>query len=149
MLLNHLCYDRKIIKTKKNFNNICKKPTLTIEYISKRDFYKLLNKTGKYNNVMFSMSHMGDFARYIVESRMKDFIYYDKKVYDIFKKEKQELISSLTTRQKYLYEKMIITSKQIEINKKKMYEEVNYDINKILEISINNTNKYETLFNNT
>lgn len=149
MLLNHLCYDRKIIKTKKNFNNICKKPTLTIEYISKRDFYKLLNKTGKYNNVMFSVSHMGDFARYIVESRMQDFIYYDKKVYEILKKEKQELISSLTTRQKYLYEKMRITSKQMEINEEKMYEEVNYDINKILEISINNTNKYETLFNNS
>lgn len=149
MLLNHLCYDRKIIKTKKNFNNVCKKTTLTIEYISKRDFYKLLNKTGKYNNVRFSMSHMGDFARYIVEPRMGDFIYYDKEVYEILKKEKQALISSLTTRQKYLYKKMIITSKQIEINERKMYKEVNYDINKILEISINNTNKYETLFNNS
>ena len=149
MSLNHLCNDRKIIKTKKTFNNICKKPGLTIEYISKRDFYKLLNKTGKYNNVMFSISHMGDFARYIVESRLRDFIYYDKKVYDRFKKEKQELISSLTTRQKYLYDKMIITSKQMEINERKMYEEVNYDINKILELSLNNTNKYETLFNSS
>lgn len=149
MSLNHLCYDRKIIRTKKNFNNICKNPTLQIEYISKRDFYKLLNKTGKYNNIMFSMSHMGDFARYIVESRMRDFIYYDKKVYDILKKEKQELIVSLTKRQKYLYDKMQITSKQMKINERKMYEEVDYDINKILELSINNINKYETLFNNS
>ena len=149
MSLNHLCYDRKIINTEKNFNNICKKPTLIIEYISKKDFYKLLSKTGRYNNVMFSMSHMGDFARYIVEPRMRAFIYYDKKVYDILKKEKLKLISSLTTRQKYLYEKMIITSKQMEINEMNMYEELNYDINKILEMTINNTNKYEDLFNNS
>lgn len=149
MLLNHLCYDRNIVNTKKRFNNICKKPTLKIEYISKNDFYKLLNKTGKYNNVRFSISHMGDFARYIVESRMRDFIYYDKKVYDAFKKEKQELICSLTTRQKYLYDKMLITSKQLEMNERNMYEEVNYDINKILELSMNYSNKWENLFNNS
>lgn len=148
MLLNHLCYDKKIINDKKTFDNICNKPNLKIEYNSKRDFYKLLNKTGKYNNVMFSLSHMGDFERYIVESRMKDFIYLDKKVYDLLKKEKQELICSLTARQKYLYDKMIITSKQIEMNERRIYEEVNYDINKILELSMNNSNKYETLFNN-
>ena len=149
MSLNHLCYDRKIIRTKQNFNNICKNPTLKIEYISKRDFYKLLDKTGKYNNIRFSMSHMGDFARYIVEPRMRDFIYYDKEIDDILKKEKKELIASLTARQKYLYGKMQNTSKQMEINERKMYEELDYDINKILELSINNTNKYETLFNNS
>ena len=31
MQLNNLCYDRKIIKNKKSFNNICEKPTLKIE----------------------------------------------------------------------------------------------------------------------
>jgi len=147
MLLNHLCYDRNIINTKKTFNNICKKPKLKIEYISKKDFYRLLNKTGKYNSVKFSISHMGDFARYIVESRMKDFIYYDKEVYKILKEERQELICNLTEKQKNLYDKMVITSKQIEMNERRMYEEVNYDIDKILELSMNNSNKYETLFN--
>ena len=44
---------------------------------------------------------------------------------------------------------MINTSKQMEINEMNMYEEVNYDINKILEMTINNTNKYEVLFNNS
>lgn len=147
MLLNHLCYDKNIINTKKTFKNICKKPILKIEYISKRDFNKLLNKTGKYNNVMFSISHMGDFERYVVEPRIKDFIYYDKEIYDIFRKEKQELIASLTTKQKKLYNKMIVISKQIDMNEKNLYEELDYNIDKILEISMYSNNKYETLFN--
>ena len=149
MLLNHLFYDRNIIKDKKTFHNICKKPTLKIKYISEKDFNRLLNKTGKYNGVKFSIYHMGDFARYIVEPRMKDFIYYNKEVYKILKEERQELICNLTEKQKKLYDKMVITSKQIKMNKRRMYEEVNYDIDKILELSMNNSNKYEILFNNS
>lgn len=146
MLLNNLCYDRKIIKTKKSFNNICKKPTLKIEYVSKKDFHKLLNSTGKYNNVSFSISHMGDFARYIVESRIKDFVYYDKEIYDVYKKEKQELILNLSEKQSILYNNMLAISKQIDLKRQQLYIDAEYNMDKILELSIDSDNKYKELF---
>lgn len=106
MLLNNLCFDRKIINEIKEFKNICKKPKLKIEYISHSNFEKLMKKTGEINSVRLSLEKMGDFKRYIIENRIKDFVFEDKNIFELYKKEKIDFLSKLNNKQIELYKKM-------------------------------------------
>ena len=69
-----------------------------------------------------------------------------KEIYDIYIKEKQNLISKLSEKQSILYNNMLVVLKQIDLKRQQLYIDTEYNMDKILELSIDSDNKYKELF---
>lgn len=143
--LNQLCYERGLITYKKDFYNICKKARLNSNYVSKKEYEKLLSKTGEYNSVRFSLSTMGDFHRYQIHPKIKCFEFDDKVIKKKYRDDKKEFLVNLNEDEMKLYKKMIV---EFEKEKKEIENDV-FDIDELIGLKRNYYGRmYEEEFEN-